>query len=768
MNSDFNDPGEQLTISEGSRVFIIPSEKELANEYADVAKEQPEIDLLAYWQIFKKNRAKILGLTLLIGLLTTLVSFLSQPIYQSTTRLLIEFDKVNVISIEEISASNLLTQEYLYTQLEIIKSRILAAKVVDRLNLLSHPAFDFAKQPQGFSIDWYQWLPSDMLPPKKPITDEDIHRAIVNAVMGGLSINFVPQTRIVEISFDYPDAGLAAKIPNTLADVYIESDLESKLAMTNKAASWLTERLDGLRQQLRNAEKKLQDYMEHQNIIDVAGIKSVAVKELEETATNLFKARLQLADTKRVYRQVRTFQTETSDNFESIPAILNNSLVQNLKQAELLANRKVYELKERYGEKHPDIIAAKAELDVAIANKATQIKLTIEGIRKEYEMAAAKVKSLEGALKAKKAKIQVLNRQAFQLRILEREVEVNRQLYDLFLTRFKETNASQDIQALQSTIARIIEQALVAPWPYKPNKERTVIVGLVLGFFLSILLAFFIEYLDNTIKNSEEVEQKLGLPLLGILPKIKVGKKEEEPDWLFLKKPKSQFSESVRSICTGIMLSAIDNPQKLLIVTSSVPSEGKTTLSISQAFALGQMEKTLLIDADMRRPSIAHKLGWSTNPPAPGLSELVAGRRTLEECIHHVAEKVNVDIIPCGEIPPNPLELLSSERFKKLLEQLSQKYKYIVIDSAPIMLVSDTLVVAKFATEVIYVVRANATPCKVVLDGLKRLRQVEVPVRNIVLNFVDTKKTSNYYYHKYGYQKGYYNEQGADYGYYSK
>jgi capsular exopolysaccharide synthesis family protein len=825
MNQEIKEPSGQMTISDGSRVFIIPSEKEMAGESVEVAKDEDKIaELLAYLQIFKKYKWWIIGLSLLTAVFTASYSKQLQLIYSSTARLLIEFDKANIISIQDISATSSANKDYFYTQLEILKSRILAERLVDQLNLVSHPAFNPARQPQGFN--WYQWLPipSSWLPPpstevtdEKPsteVTDEKKKRAVVNAVMAGLSINPVVKTQLVEISFESPYPKLAADIANTLADIYIEYDLETKLEMTQKAANWLTKRLNKLRQELKQSEEKLQNYMEEQNLVDVAGIKSVAVKELEETATNLLNARQELVNKERVYKQIRAFQAGTTQ-FESIPAILNNPLIQGVKQAELAAKRKVNELKERYGQKHPQIRAANAELEAAIANKNTQTQLVIDGIIKEYEMAAANVKSLERSFNEKKENIQFLSRKEVQLKILERDVEVNRQLYNLFLTRFKETNASQDIQALQSTVGRIVEPALVPVAPFKPNKKVNVVMGFAFGLFLATLFAFIVEFLNNTIKSGEEVEQKLGLPLLGILPKMKLGKKDENPYFMFFKKTTSEFSEAVRSIRTGIMLTGIDNPNKVLIVTSSVASEGKSTVSINQAFALGQIGKTLLIEADMRRPSLANKLKWRTD--TSGLSELVAGRIALDDCIHHSAENESIDIIPCGVIPPNPLELFSSERFKEVLKQLYEYYQYIVIDTAPVMSVSDALVVAKsatavsdelvaksatavsdelvaksataasdklvaksataasdklvaksataasdklwvpksataasdekkakFATEIIYVVKANVTPYKVVLDGLKRLRKVNVPVRNIVLNF-DTKKTSDYY-----------------------
>ncbi|RKZ55636.1 MAG: hypothetical protein DRR08_23760 [Candidatus Parabeggiatoa sp. nov. 2] len=777
MNSEDKPNSAYVSIPEGSQVLIVRDKNDgLASQ-----TDEEEVDLRVYWHTFNKYKLRIILITLVIGLLTTVVAFSLQPFYRSTALLLIEFDQAKVISIEEVYGISSFIDKYYQTQLRILKSHDLVEKVVEKLNLVSHPVFNPETEQAGFSFNWRSWLPSAWLPPELPVpTLEDRKKQIVNAVMAGLSITPVRGSQLVEISFESSDAVLAADVPNTLAKRYIESDLAAKLAMTQQAAEFLTKRTDDLRQNLRKSETKLQRYMERQKLVNVAGVKSVAIRQIEETASHLVSARLQFTKAGSVYKQVQALKGRSSEAFESIPAVLNHPLVQSLKTVELGTERKLSEFSERYGQRHPNIIAAKAELKTARSNTVKQIKQVIEGIRKEYEMAKANVVALEQALKEHKNKIQDINRKEYQLSILQREVDVNRQLYDLFLTRFKETSASQDVQALQSAVGRVVEKALPASIPYKPKKKLIVVISLVLGLLFSTLLAFLLEYLDNTLKDSEDVEQKLGLPLLGTLQKLSVEKKHPfRPQWVFLNEPNSQFSESIRTIRTGIMLSGIDTQQKVLVVTSSVPGEGKTTLAINQAFALGHMEKTLFIEADMRRPGIAESFGLNTK--APGLSELVAGRLKFDECIHRPGEDEpgSIDVIPCGTIPPNPLELLSSQRFKEILGQLLDRgYKYIVIDTAPTIAVSDALVLAKYASEVLYVVKADVTPYQIVRDGLKQLHRLvktdatssqilcegkRLPQKvsvNIILNQLPTKRPSKYYYSKYGYYKN------GGYGYY--
>jgi polysaccharide biosynthesis transport protein len=780
MNSEDKPNSAYVSIPDGSQVLIVRDENEGLGSQTD----EEELDLRVYWHTFNKYKLRIILITLVIGLLTTFVAFSLQPIYRSTALLLIEFDQAKVISIEEVYKISSFIDKYYQTQLRILKSRDLVEKLVDKLNLVSHPVFNPKTEQAGFSFNWRSWLPSAWLPPELPVpTLEDRKTQIVKAVMAGLSITPDRGSQLVEISFESPDAVLAAEVPNTLAKLYIESDLAAKLAMTQQAAEFLTKRTDDLRQNLRKSETKLQRYMERQKLVNVAGVKSVAIRQIEETASQLVSARLQLTKAENVYKQVQALKGRSPEAFESLPAVLNHPLVQSLKTVELGTEKKLSELRERYGQRHPNIIAAKAELKTARSNTAKQIKRVIDGIRKEYQMAKANVRTLEQALKEHNKKIQNINRKEYDLSILQREVDVNRQLYDLFFTRFKETSASQDIQALQSAaVGRVVDKALPASRPYKPKKKLIVVISLMLGLLFSTLLALLLEYFDNTLKDREDVEQKLGLPLLGTLQKLNVDKKHPfRPQWAFLNEPKSQFAESIRTIRTGIMLSGIDTPQKVLVVTSSVPDEGKTTLAINQAFALGQMDKTLFIEADMRRPNIAKSFGLDSK--APGLSELVAGRRKFEECIHRPGEGEpgSVDVIPSGTIPPNPLELLSSQRFKEVLEQLlARGYKYIVIDTAPTITVSDALVLAKYASEVLYVVKADVTPYQIVRDGLKQLHRLsktdatfsqimdegkhlsqKVSV-NIILNQLPTKRPSKYYYRKYSYYNGYYDGYGHD------
>ena len=413
------------------------------------------------------------------------------------------------------------------------------------------------------------------------------------------------------------------------------------------------------------------------------------------------------------------------------------------------------------------MIRARAELDSARENTKRQVEVVITGLSREYEVARANEAAVERALAQSKADIQGINRKEFQLGVLEREVAQNRNLYDMFVGRLKETSAAGD---LQSTIARVVDPATVPNEAFAPKKGQIVGIATAVALVLFAMLALLLDRLNNTVNSTSDVEQRLGFPALGVLQKIKgiVGKKGFISELAFFNDTQSTFAEAVRTVRTSVLMSALDAKHKVVVVTSSVPEEGKTTLSFNLACALGQVKKVLLIDADLRRPKIAKLVGRDTR--APGLADLVAGQAQISQCVF-LQEQAGIHILPAGTVPPNPLELLSSKRFEDVVAKLKEAFDIVVIDSAPLQLVSDSLVLSQYASSVIYVVKADSTPYQVAQNGLKRLRRVNAPILGVVLNQLDIERAEKYYgeysgymsykgYKKYGYKRGY----GKTYG----
>ena len=683
-----------------------------------------------------------------------------RPSYRASATLLIEQGKTKVVSIEEIYSQGLIQREYYQTQVEILKSEDLARKVIQKLKLVTHPDFD----PRQAEPSWTSRVMATLFfRDEVPKNDEDIVKVVVQRFKRDLQIQLVRNSQLAQISFTAFDKDLAARVPNTLAEVFIESDLESRMAMTQKAAEWLRERMGELRGKVDSSEKALQDYRDRERIVDSKGLAlSGAGKQLEELTRSLVEARQKRAEAESAYTLVQQIKTgRMQANYDSVPAVLRHPLVQRMKELEGEADRRLSDAAKRYGPEHPRMIQARAELDAAKESTRKQVEVVVGGLAKEYEAAKANEAAVERALGQSKADIHGINRKEFQLGVLEREVQQNRNLYDMFVNRLKETNATGD---LQSTVARVVDPATVPNTAFSPQKGQVVGIAAAVSLVLAAMLALLLDRLANTLNSTSDVENRLGVPALGVLQKIKgFMKKGFVSELAFFNDTQSTFAEAVRTVRTSVLMSSLDDPHKVVVITSSVPEEGKTTLSFNLACALGQVKKVLLVDGDLRRPKIGKLVGRDSK--LPGLADLVAGQAQVSQCVFF-DERAGIHILPAGTVPPNPLELLSSKRFEDVIMKLKEAFDVVLIDSAPLQMVSDAQVMSQFATSVIYVVKADSTPYQVAQNGLRKLRRSNASILGAVLNQLDLEKAEKYYgeysgyrsyrgYKKYGYSKTY-------------
>jgi capsular exopolysaccharide synthesis family protein len=473
--------------------------------------------------------------------------------------------------------------------------------------------------------------------------------------------------------------------------------------------------------------------------------------------SRLIEASTRRAEVEATFKIIK--DASNAGSLSSQPAVLNSAQVSDAKRAASDAARRLADVSQRYGREHPKFLQAESDSKSANENLQRQIELVVGGINHEYERALSTEKTLRSALGSARGSVQSINRGEFELGKYEREVDSNRQIYDMFMKRAKETNVAGD---LQTTVARVVDAAAVPAQPIKPKKMLIVAVALFMGLLLGAMMALLLDVLDNTLKSTDDIETRLKQPLLTVLPLL--GKKESlrtSSGHLVTDQPNSLYSEAIRTARTGVLLSSVDLTSRVVVVTSSVPGEGKTTFSSNLALAHAFTQKTLLIDADMRRPSIAKAHGLDAN--APGLSELVAGTATLAECLQAVPGTKLV-VLSSGAIPPNPLELLHSERFAHTLKDLAAAFEMIVIDSPPVELVSDALVLASQASGVIFVTKAQSTPLPMVRKALQRLRRADGHIMGVVLNALDFDKAEKYYGEYSGYGKHGYGTYGSAYG----
>ena len=435
------------------------------------------------------------------------------------------------------------------------------------------------------------------------------------------------------------------------------------------------------------------------------------------TRLGTLKTNVEISEKKlQDYREANNLVGSNTNSDKSGVSSLSAEQLTAINQRVVAGQFKLAEISRRYGAKHPSLIQAEMELNEA-----------------QRALIEAKEISIE------------LSRKEFRFKELEREVQTNRNLYDTFFTRIKQANDSLE---LDTANARVIDPAVVPSLPFKPRKSLLVALALVMSLVFGAVLAFFLDYLDSTFKGAEDIEDKLGLSMLGMVPLVKKKKKDDSPIY-FLDSNQNGYAEAMRTVRTSVVLSGIDKPHKVIMLTSSVPSEGKSTSAINLAVALGQMDKVLLIDGDMRKPTIAKVLNLPPN--SPGLSNVVAATSTLDDCILHM-EDANIDVLTAGLVPPNPLELLSSQKFAELIRSLSEKYDRIIIDSPPTLLVSDSLIMSKVSHAVLYVIRSDTTAYNTARTGVNRLLAAKAPVIGVILNKVNMKKAARYY----GTYSGYY------------
>lgn len=718
--------------------------------------QQPEIeqlDLVRYWRAIARNKWRILALVFLVGLIATLYAYSLRPIYRSTATVFIEGSRQKAVTNEDLYvAYNGASRDYFLTQFEIIKSREFAERLVRVMGLTKHPEFDSRQAPKP----WYAALlpGSGSSASAVKATDAEIEDGVVDAVIAGTSLQPVRNTQLVKLSFDSFDSELAARVPNTLATIYIVADLEARMEATRRSTQFLAKQSEDLKTKLVESERALQEYREREKIVEAKGVSLAgASRQLEELSSSLLDARKKRADLEAAYEQMNAArQAKAADSLDTLPFVLRHPLVQRAKDAETEAERRLNDAAKRYGPDHPRLVAAQAELKLAQENLKRQASTVAQGVAKDYELARANEASIDRAFGRAKGDIQAYNRKEFELQSLERDVAANRQLYDTFMQRSKENRAGD----IQSAIARIVDEARPPKGPFGPNKRLIVGLAVLAALLAGVSLALLIEQLNNRVKASHEVESKLGVRALGVLP-ITRADPDVPLERMFRESNQNAFSEAIRTIRSSVLLSGLQSPRKVVLLTSSIPDEGKTTLACNLAFAFSQVKKTLLLEADMRRPKLARILGQERN--RPGLAELVAEGLPIGECVYQVPDS-KLYVLQSGRVPSNPLELISSPAMELAFERLKEEFEVIVVDSPPVQLVSDAVMLSQLATSVVFVVRADSTPYPVARHALSRLHRVDAPVLGVVLNQIDLEKADNYYGEHSGYGNRYYRKHG--------
>ncbi|MCX2980386.1 polysaccharide biosynthesis tyrosine autokinase [Halieaceae bacterium IMCC14734] len=720
-------------------------------QVAPLAPEQP-LDLRALLATVLQYKWGILALACAMAIVAGFWVFSQPPAYRAQASLLLETAQAKLVGIEDVYSSNSSQYDYYQTQYEILKSRNLAERVVRRLQLHKHPYFGYASaEPEAADYDLNSLKPAEQQQPPELVSAAEAEaRAIAGvtgSIVGGLTVRPVDYSYMVYLQYESGNPQIAADIVNTLASEYIESELETRTSGTVKATSWLNERLLQIRDKLRVSEQALQDFRDREQLVAVDGITSLGGNELTYLSTRLEEARKARIEAQNVKQEVNNAGKLSVEEMLTIPSILQHELIRGLKQKQAAAESRTEELGKRYGRKHPTMIAAQSELDAANRTLKSGVARVVSGISREFELARRNEQLLTSRWEEQRTAVQDFNRKEFELLELQREVDTNRQLYDVFFTRLKETG---ETSSFERPNARILDPALVPTAAITPDKQRTVVLAFMLGLMLGTGAALLLGHLDDTVKNPDDLLQKIGIPSLGVVPIMPADAKGSfEQYW---ENTQNAYAEALRSIRTALVLSSLDRPAKIIVLTSSVEGEGKSAIALNLGAALAQMEKTLIIGADLRRPSLATRCGL--RPNHKGLSHFVSGAAELEECIEFL-DASSLHVMPAGLIPANPLEMVSSDRFAQALATLRDKFDRIIIDSAPLGAVSDALILSSLADAAIFIIKANSTPASNAKRHVARMRASNLPLVGAILNQYDPRKAqqaqggNNYLYDDY-------------------
>ena len=720
-------------------------------QVAPLAPEQP-LDLRALLATVLQYKWGILALACAMAIVAGFWVFSQPPAYRAQASLLLETNQAKLVGIEDVYSSNSSQFDYYQTQYEILKSRNLAERVVRRLQLHKHPYFGYnSAESEAADYDLNSLKPAEQQQPPELVTAAEAEAraiaSITGSIVGGLTVRPVDYSYLVYLQYESGNPEIAADIVNTLASEYIESELENRTSGTVKATSWLNERLLQIREKLRLSEQALQDFRDREQLVAVDGTTSLGGNELTYLSTRLEEARKARIEAQNVKQEVNNAGQLSVEEMLTIPSILQHELIRGLKQKQAAAESRTEELGKRYGKKHPTMIAAQSELDAANRTLKSGVARVVSGISREFELARRNEQLLTSRWEEQRTAVQDFNRKEFELLELQREVDTNRQLFDVFFTRLKETG---ETSSFERPNARILDPALVPTTAVRPGKQRTVVLAFMLGLMLGTGAALLLGHLDDTIKNPDDLLQKIGIPSLGVVPIMPVDAKGNfEQYW---DNTQNAYAEALRSIRTALVLSSLDRPAKIIVLTSSVESEGKSAIALNLGAALAQMEKTLIIGADLRRPSLATRCGLQPNHK--GLSHFVSGAAELEECIEFL-EASSLHVMPAGLIPANPLEMVSSERFSEALDTLRGKFDRIIIDSAPLGAVSDALILSSLADAAIFIIKANSTLASNAKRHVARMQASNLPLVGAILNQYDPRKAqqaqggNNYLYDDY-------------------
>jgi len=720
-------------------------------------------------QILRRRRAVILACIAIITIISAVVIFNLTPRYTAESSVLLNTKPNQVLDIQAVMSGLSANDSVVRSEVEVLKSANLAEDVVKKTNLIAVPEFNPTIQKSSVvsvvlaPINWVISSITSIFSPPPAVPPEDPARRIfllvTRILQGHLDVTNDGHSYVIKIRVQSQDPQLAAMLANAYANAYIDAQLEAKYTAVQTANQWLNDHMADLRNKLQDSERAVQVYAAANNLTPTtqAGVGggNVTSQQISELNTQLVLASADLAQKQANLQQVQgSLQTGGTS---AAGQVLSSPLIQNLREQESELATREADLATRYKPEHPAMINIKAQERDLNGKIQAEIDRIVRGMQGDVTSAQAKVSSLRQSLNDLEVGPQ--SGAGVELNELQREADANRTLYESFLNRFKQTSAQEDMAEAD---ARIISNAMVPSAPSFPLKVPLLSIAFLGSVVFGVFAAFGIERLDVGFRTGSQYEKLTRIPVLGLAPDLENG---ELPQDVVVQRPVSSYAESIRSIRTALRYSDVDNPPKVVMITSSLPDEGKTTFSVSFARSVAKSgERVLLIDCDLRRPAISKFFNAEAEPGLLSLFDDKASKANKASAIR-IDEESGMHFIPVGSKTSNPQDLLGSKHMKALLDVMRERYDLIVLDTPPLLAVSDALVLSHYADATIFLTRWARTPRAVVQGALKSFRTIGSKLAGAVLTRVDMRSHSTYGYGDPGYYYGYYgNDRSYGYG----
>ena len=720
-----------------------------------------------YVRVLIKRKWIVLGCLFTIFSVVTIASLKMTPVYEAGGTIAINKPDTTLNFQNSASFSlDYFDPTELETEVKILQSDLLALQVIRELNLDRRPEFGGKSAP----------APSVDLAPDPLQVDPSRASAMLGGFKGNLHVTLSPNSRIIEVHYRSADANVAATVVNTLMQTYVENNFKARFESTMQASDWLQKQLVDMQMKVETSQEKLVRYQKEHEILGIDEKQNIITAKLDELNKELTQAESERMDKEAFYRMVEAGDPDAiaasagGVEGEGPGSGSASTVLDGLRNKQIDLKVQAADLNTQFGPSYPKLAQLNnqlKEIDIQIQNEMKKIVSKVHG---QYITALQREGMLHDALERQKTEANKLNESAIEYNILKRDAETYRQLYEGLLQKLKEAGVSAGLKANNF---HIIDSARPPSAPIEPNVPRNMLFSILLGSATGVGLAFLLEGLDSTIRTTEQAQMISGLASLGMIPlgsksaregpnpkRLVIATSKEAVELVTQVRPQSQMAESYRALRTSLLLSNLGAPPRVIMVTSALPQEGKTTTSINCAVVLAQKGvRVLLIDADLRRPSIHKTLGMG---PRSGLSNVLTGSSTLEQTITRTAILPNLFILPAGTPPPNPAELLASPNMRDVLEQLRNQYDHIVVDTPPSLSVTDAVVLSPRADAVVLVIRSGQTTKQALRRSRDILAQVNAKVVGVLLNAVDLSSPDYYYYYEYkGKYASYYRDESA-------